>query len=302
VEFLILESREGSGYADSASEYEFPRRYLKEFSRVGNTDVVALIYEPKRQNGRRAYVAWAPITGEPIETSPGTFTVRFGEGLMSFNSPVPFVVNGSPVEHRLRSLSPRGYGSALQGRAVRQIPAENALEILAMGMAVGPADYFWNAEGVSAADDSSARQRQIVTRLSRDARFRDAVLKGWGYRCAVSGLTAGPNPASRLSGLVEAAHVRPVGAGGPDVIENGICLSPTVHRLFDAGLFTIRRDGDVLRVATSPQLRPEMVISPNGARLCVVDGAQLLAPAHALSRTSDEFLKFHERSIFLSSA
>lgn len=302
MQFLILESREGSGYADSATEYVFPRRYLKEFSQVGQTEVVALMYEPKRQNGRRAFVAWALVTGEPIETAPGTFTVRLGDGLMSFNSPVPFVVNGSPVEHRLRSLSPTGYGSALQGRAVRQIPADNALEILAMGMAVGPADFSWSVADLVAAPDSSERQRHVVTRLSRDARFRDAVLKGWGFRCAVSGLSAGPNPASRLAGLVEAAHVMPVGAGGPDVLENGICLSPTVHRLFDAGLFTIRRDGDLLRVATSPQLQTEIVASPEGARLHVVDGAQLLEPADSTWRASMEFLKFHEQRIFRRSA
>ena len=37
--------------------------------------------------------------------------------------------------------------------------------------------------------------------------------------------------------LVEAAHILPVGAAGSvDHVRNGIALSPTYHRAFDAGL------------------------------------------------------------------
>ena len=37
--------------------------------------------------------------------------------------------------------------------------------------------------------------------------------------------------------LVEAAHILPVGApGSVDFVRNGIALSPTYHRAFDAGL------------------------------------------------------------------
>ncbi|MGA2904384.1 MAG: HNH endonuclease signature motif containing protein [Candidatus Korobacteraceae bacterium] len=37
--------------------------------------------------------------------------------------------------------------------------------------------------------------------------------------------------------LVDAAHILPVGAdGSTDQVQNGIALSPTYHRAFDAGL------------------------------------------------------------------
>lgn len=79
-------------------------------------------------------------------------------------------------------------------------------------------------------DLSADRQRIIreVSRLSRAADFRQRVLFAYGHRCAVSRV--------QLQ-LVDAAHILPVGApGSSDHVRNGIALSPTYHRAFDAGL------------------------------------------------------------------
>ncbi len=67
-----------------------------------------------------------------------------------------------------------------------------------------------------------------VSRCSRAAEFRQSVLFAYGDRCA----------ASRVQlRLVDAAHIVPVGApGSVDQVRNGIALSPTYHRAFDAGL------------------------------------------------------------------
>ena len=77
---------------------------------------------------------------------------------------------------------------------------------------------------------SIERQRIVseVSRLSRAAGFRRRVLFAYGSRCAVTRI--------QLQ-LVEAAHILPVGApGSVDHVRNGIALSPTYHRAFDAGL------------------------------------------------------------------
>lgn len=67
-----------------------------------------------------------------------------------------------------------------------------------------------------------------VSRLSREAGFRQRVLFAYGNRCAVTRV--------RLR-LVDAAHILPVGApGSVDLVRNGVALSPTYHRAFDAGL------------------------------------------------------------------
>ena len=74
------------------------------------------------------------------------------------------------------------------------------------------------------------RQRVVaeVSRLSRDARFKQRVLFAYGNRCAVTRMQLR---------LVDAAHILPVGApGSSDSVTNGLSLSPTYHRAYDAGL------------------------------------------------------------------
>ena len=74
------------------------------------------------------------------------------------------------------------------------------------------------------------RQRVVVeiSRLSRDARFKQRVLFAYGNRCAVTRVQLR---------LVDAAHILPVGApGSSDAVTNGLSLSPTYHRAYDSGL------------------------------------------------------------------
>lgn len=41
---------------------------------------------------------------------------------------------------------------------------------------------------------------------------------------------------------VQAAHIWPVANGGPDVVQNGIALSATIHWLFDRHLISLTDD------------------------------------------------------------
>jgi putative restriction endonuclease len=80
---------------------------------------------------------------------------------------------------------------------------------------------------------SAPRQRVVseVSRLTRLASFRRQVLFAYGNRCAVTRVQLR---------LVDAAHILPVGAdGSADHVRNGIALSPTYHRAFDAGLICL---------------------------------------------------------------
>ncbi len=302
MEFLILESREGSGYEDSATSYEFPKRYLSQFERASEDGQVALIYEPKRQGGRQGFVAWAIVSGKPRPVGPGMFAVDFSGGWMSFDRVVPFSSGGVPAEDRLRSLEPRQYGASLQGKAVRRLPAANAVDILSRGMEPVTNDLFWHDGLVGSAPSLEDRQRSFVSRLERDARFRDGVLDTFDFSCCITGLSAGRVPASRLGGLIEAAHIRPVAAGGPDLTLNGIALSPTVHRLFDAGLFTLRTNGDGFEVQTSPLLRPEMTHGTRGTVLRIEDKLPIRLPRMAQDRPSREFVEYHRSKVFRASA
>ncbi len=76
----------------------------------------------------------------------------------------------------------------------------------------------------------TARQRVVteIRRWSRESGFKRRVVFAYGSRCAVCRVQLG---------LVDAAHILPVGApGSSDHVRNGIALSPTYHRAYDAGL------------------------------------------------------------------
>jgi putative restriction endonuclease len=83
---------------------------------------------------------------------------------------------------------------------------------------------------------TAERRRVIgeVSRLSRDAAFRQRIVFAYGSRCAVTRVQLR---------LVDAAHILPVGAeGSADHVQNGIALSPTYHRAFDAGLIYLNEN------------------------------------------------------------
>ena len=90
------------------------------------------------------------------------------------------------------------------------------------------------------AEDVDRRiEQMLVNRKIRDANFRLEVCRAYDNRCAVTGLQI-VNGGGRAE--VQAAHIKPVAAGGPDVIQNGIALSATVHWLFDRHLISIGED------------------------------------------------------------
>jgi putative restriction endonuclease len=299
--YLILEMREGSGYSDSERTYEFPARYLRQFNEaLADGKAIALIYEPRREGGRRAYVAWARVRQPPSRpTATSDYVALFDGGLRSFDQPVPFALNGVPVEHRLRPLTPNEYGSALQGRAVRPIPEANALEILALGSASYRRIRVYDLANEST--DARERTRRMIEQIERDARFRDRILLNYDFRCGLSRLGMGPSPASRLHGVLDAAHIRPVSQSGPDAVGNGIAMTPTLHRLFDAGLFTLTPRRGAIVVERSPQLHEQLLVSDR-SRIHLESGMELVLPRDAATAPSREFLAFHRENVFLRSA
>ena len=84
-------------------------------------------------------------------------------------------------------------------------------------------------------------------RRKRDPQFRRNILRAYEHRCVVSGFRAA------LGGTffgVEAAHVKWHAQGGPDTVDNGLVLEPTLHKLFDRGAWSLTDD---LRVIVSSE-------------------------------------------------
>jgi putative restriction endonuclease len=89
-------------------------------------------------------------------------------------------------------------------------------------------------------EEQERRIEQIlVNRKIRDASFRRQVCDAYDNICAVTKFRI-VNGGGKAE--VQAAHIWPVAAGGPDVIQNGIALSGTAHWLFDRHLISLTDD------------------------------------------------------------
>ncbi|CAL9521102.1 phosphorothioated DNA-binding restriction endonuclease [Streptomyces sp. Tu 3180] len=75
-----------------------------------------------------------------------------------------------------------------------------------------------------------------AARRQRDRRMREKVLTAYEYRCAFCGYDG------RIDAVpvgLEAAHVRWWAFGGPDDVDNGLCLCSLHHKLFDKGVLGV---------------------------------------------------------------
>lgn len=121
-------------------------------------------------------------------------------------------------------------------------------------------------------------------RPTRARNFRDEVLSAYDYRCAVTGFQA------LLAGsafCLEAAHVRWHSQGGPSTVDNGIALTPTLHKLFDHGAWSI---DDERRVVVSRHFS-----GSDGAlaELRALHGQPLRKPAPGFPPVAIEHARWH---------
>jgi putative restriction endonuclease len=309
---LVLERAPESAYGDTPTSYEFPARYLGLFSPLSHGEhIFAVIYEPRGRNGlgRMKYVGYALIT-EPPEKDPtsGRWRATYAERMFEFEHPVPRALNGQPVESWLRDI-PQGRTRNVQtfGRAVRPLADEDLALILQLGrgdeMISVLVDEYQSGPGSTDTAILSERTRRLVEVASRTGRFRELILPAYQWRCAVTGLATENLGAGRSYPLLDAAHIRPVGDSGSDSPSNGLALTPTVHRMFDLGLFTLRTRDDALVVQVSPQLRPSMLLSPGGqSQLRIEDGLRVYIPTTSALRPSDDALAYHQAKVFLSAS
>jgi putative restriction endonuclease len=89
---------------------------------------------------------------------------------------------------------------------------------------------------------------------------------------------------------VQAAHIKPVEAHGPDSINNGIALSGTAHWMFDRGLISLSDD---LEVIASRQVNDvESVWS------LVNKSKRAAIPGNPLNRPHPAYLTWHREHCF----
>lgn len=254
----IFDTKRDSGYDDEiAFRYHFPKQYrvLAE-SLVGSR----IIYrEPQRNGGRRAYVATAKVVAIDDDVSrPGHAYAAMTE-YREMDEPVPFVQDGRYWETVLLSVSERSrVGAFLQGKSIRTISDSDFAAIVRAGLsetlaADNAVRLELDPDHVDdptqelldlPVDEQERRIEQILmNRKIREASFRRKVCDAYDSRCAITGLRI-VNGGGKSE--AQAAHIWSVADGGPDLVQNGIALSATVHWLFDRHLISLTDDYRIL--------------------------------------------------------
>jgi putative restriction endonuclease len=251
----VFDTKPNSGYDDEITRrYHFPARsnYLSAArSALGDWIVYR---EPQRNNGRRAYIAVARVTDIQPDPVRHDHAYAIVQDFLPFDRPVPFAGQGTYWEAPLRQIQdPNRVGQGLQGKAMRSLADDDFAAIVTAGLSetLAPENAIRLGLGLEEVAhpftydappgiDQIRRVEAILTnRKIRDANFRRQVCDAYDNRCAVTGLRI-INGGGRAE--VQAAHIWSVETGGPDVVQNGLALSGTVHWLFDRHLISLTDD------------------------------------------------------------
>lgn len=295
--FGIFIHRADSIYDDSPAEkYQFPRQYLSRvLACVGDWIVY---YEPSKVAGTKGYFAVARVDRVvPDPAKPNMFVALIEPGsYLDFPTPVPFNGVEGPIERGI--LNDEGNISGRAQAAVRALSASDFKRIVEAGLdeSIALLPRFDPAASEQAFHEDQApfqyeSERERVTfsvsRIVRDRMFRRRVLSAYDQRCAVTGLKL-INGGGRAE--VAAAHIRPVEASGPDIVNNGVALSGTVHWMFDRGLIALSDDLEILISRhINDRQGVEGLINPSG---------RLIAPRRPADRPHPHFLAWHRENCF----
>lgn len=291
--------RSDSIYDDSPAErYQFPSQYLGRVqSCVGDW---IIYYMPRKVADTRGYFAMAKVERViPDPTTSGMYIALIEAGsYLEFVNSVPFTdASGLVIERGV--LNEQGRISGRAQSAVRPLSPIDFNHIVALGLnesapvlpRVGgelpPSGLGDEEQTPFAFEQSRDRTSFTVSRIVRDRIFRRIVLRAYSERCAISGLKL-------INGLgraeVAAAHIRPVEKSGPDIVNNGIALSGTVHWMFDRGLISLSDD---LQILVSRQVNDY-----EGIRALVNKNGYALPPQRPADRPHPHFLQWHRAHCF----
>jgi putative restriction endonuclease len=297
VGFGIFIHRSDSIYEDSPAErYQFPRQYLGRLEACVGDWVV--YYEPRKVANTRGYFAVAKIKGIiPDPAMTGMYLALIEPGsYLDFPNPVPFNDAIGPIERGV--LNQEGRISGRAQSAVRPLSPDDFKRIVELGLkedapllprlGESPSSSGFDEEQAPFRfDEQRERVSFAVSRIMRDRVFRRIVLRAYDQRCAITGLKL-INGGGRAE--VTAAHIRPVEASGPDIVNNGIALSGTAHWMFDRGLISLSDD---LQILVSRQVNDQDTV-----RAFINASGYAFPPLRNSERPHPHFLHWHRKHCF----
>lgn len=127
---------------------------------------------------------------------------------------------------------------------------------------------------------STERVAEVRQRVGQQ-HFRDALMKYWNGRCAITGV--------RVPALLRASHAKPWKDANDSErldVHNGLLLTAHLDAAFDAGLITLMADG-TCRVSSQ--------LDATARRVLALEGG---APRVALSVAHEPFLAWHRTYVF----
>lgn len=289
----VLLHREDSKYRDSWDAYHFPGHYLTRIKQLVGDWVVFM--EPVKA-GKRGYYAVAKLAGirADLEEASHYYVDVDTPTYLDFAKSVPFQFAGTYPEASV--LNDGGKVSGRAQAAVRIIPESDFNRIVGLGIETDEpelprVDDFTVPsslrEELTPFEFEQDRAKQLITRTVRDEAFRKLVLNTYGRRCAFTGFQW-INGGGRAE--VQAAHIKPVEAKGPDSIRNGLALSGTVHWMFDRGLLSLKEDGQIMV--------SNHVNDIQGLRKLLLPQGKAELPVEPSNRPHPQFLAWHQTERF----
>jgi len=296
--FGVFIHRSDSIYDDSPAErYQFPRQYLTRVEQCIGDWII--YYEPSKVANTRGYFAVAKVEQViPDPTAKNMYLALIEPGsYLDFVNVVPF--NGAEGIVERGVLNAEGKISGRAQSAVRPLSPHDFNRIIDMGLAedgsflprvdidepISPSLHEERSPFQFEVDRD--RVANLGSRLVRDRLFRRRVIEAYDCRCAITGLKL-INGGGRAE--VEAAHIKPVEKGGPDIVSNGLALSGTVHWMFDRGLIGLKDD---LEILVSRQAN-----DPGSIRALINKNCIALTPQRPLDRPHPAFLAWHREHCF----
>lgn len=292
--------RADSIYDDSPAErYQFPAQYLSRVQACVSHWII--YYEPRKAAETRGYFAVAKVDRViPDPSIAGMYLALIEPGsYLDFANHVPFSGPDGPVERGV--LNAQGRISGRAQAAVRSIATQDFNRIVDLGL--GDHDMPLPRVDTPGLDRdfvglreeptpfAHMQERDRITyygsRIVRNRVFRQVILRAYDARCAITGLKL-INGGGRAE--VEAAHIRPVEANGPDIVNNGLALSGTAHWMFDRGLIGLTDD---LQILISRQVN-----DPDSVRAMLNKTGRALPPIRPADRPHPHFLDWHREHCF----
>lgn len=241
-------------YDDRKGEqYHFPQSYLSRVMQALGDWIV--YYGPNKGMPGRYYTGIARIKSVEPDPRKSGLHYAFLSDFLDFDRPVEYKENGGFERRLVRSDGIISPGMKVQ--AVRLLEEAEFAAIVNAGLSTPEAWPDRNAPDYGTADGFNETPQPaqlggeydrpvielITKRKWRDIKFRQNVRVAYDRTCAFSGLKL-LNGHGRPE--VQAAHIRPVEAGGNDWIRNGLALSGTLHWMFDRGMLSLADDLTIL--------------------------------------------------------